>query len=83
MKRSSGKISRRNMKVNPSAAAPIQPARDREDIAKQIADSTADLAYLARGHGLDALGYILEIAKLEAENILKGEPGPSNRARAP
>jgi len=50
---------------------------DRED-EKQLADPAAaatyiaslaaDLASIARGHGLDTLGYLLDMARLEAEN---------------
>ncbi|MEX0752097.1 MAG: hypothetical protein WD073_04135 [Xanthobacteraceae bacterium] len=38
-----------------------------------MAEKTGDLAYMARCHGLDTLGYILEMAKLEAEQILQDE----------
>ena len=30
---------------------------------------SADLASIARRHGLDTLGYLLDMARLEAENI--------------
>jgi hypothetical protein len=30
---------------------------------------SADLATLARRHGLQTLGYLLELARLEAENL--------------
>ena len=36
--------------------------------ANYIASLAADLASIARGHGLDTLGYILDMARLEAEN---------------
>jgi hypothetical protein len=36
--------------------------------ATYIASLAADLASIARGHGLDTLGYLLEMARLEAEN---------------
>jgi hypothetical protein len=36
--------------------------------ATYIASMTAELALMARGHGLDTLSYILEMARLEAEN---------------
>jgi len=41
---------------------------DRTAAARYIADLTTELAVLARRHGLDALGYILDMARLEAEN---------------
>ena len=41
---------------------------DRTAAAKYVAELSAELANLARRHGLDALGYILDMARLEAEN---------------
>ena len=46
-------------------------ARDRAAAAAYVAELTADLAAIARQHGLDALGYILEMAQLEAENAAR------------
>lgn len=40
---------------------------DREAAATYIAELSRDLALIARGHGLDALGHIPEMARLEAE----------------
>ncbi len=40
----------------------------RADAAIYIASLAADLAVIARTHGLDTLGYIFEMARLEAEN---------------
>ena len=34
-----------------------------------------ELAQIARGHGLDTLSYILEMARLEAENLARGKNG--------
>jgi len=39
------------------------------EAATYVADLAGDLASIARRHGLDALGYILEMAKLEAETV--------------
>ena len=36
--------------------------------ANYIASLAGDLASIARGHGLDTLGYLLDMARLEAEN---------------
>jgi hypothetical protein len=36
--------------------------------ASYVATLTAELSAMARRNGLDALGYILEMARLEAEN---------------
>ncbi len=59
--------------VNPtrSPAAPQQAPGDREEIANYVAEMAGHLAEMARGQGLDALAYILEMAKLEAENDLR------------
>ena len=60
--------------VRPRAEAastmPEQPQKpgDREAAAAYLAEMTGDLASLARQHGLDALGFILDMAKLEAEH---------------
>lgn len=43
-------------------------ALDRTAAANYVADLTAELATLARRHGLDALGFILDMARLEAES---------------
>jgi hypothetical protein len=47
---------------------------DRTAAAAYIADLTGSLALMARRHGLDTLGYLLDMAKLEAENV-KGADG--------
>jgi hypothetical protein len=39
--------------------------------AKYIAALTHELAELAKRHGLNSLGYILEMARLEAEQVSK------------
>jgi hypothetical protein len=44
---------------------------DRAAAAGYVADLSAELANLARQHGLDALGYILDMARLEAENATR------------
>jgi hypothetical protein len=41
---------------------------DRAAAANYVAELSAELATLARRHGLDALAYILDMARLEAEN---------------
>lgn len=51
---------------------PIGPETDedryRAEAAAYIAELTASLARMARKHDLAALGFILEMAQLEAEN---------------
>jgi hypothetical protein len=37
----------------------------------QLAELSRDLALIARRHGLDVLGYLLEMARLEAENVTR------------
>jgi hypothetical protein len=50
------------------------PKSDPEAAAKYVAELSAELAGLARLHGFDALGYILEMARLEAENVCQHSP---------
>jgi len=50
-------------------------ARARIDTAVYIAELTANLAGMARKRGLDALGFILEMAQLEAENATRHVEG--------
>ncbi|MCX7310705.1 MAG: hypothetical protein WCG92_01935 [Hyphomicrobiales bacterium] len=52
---------------------------DRAAAASYVADLTAELAVLARRHGLDALGYILDMARLEAENATRHIKQPQIR----
>lgn len=40
---------------------------DRAGVAAYIAALSNDLASMARGQGLDTLGYLLDMARLEAE----------------
>ena len=40
-------------------------------VASYIAEMSSDLARLARGHGLTPLGYLLDMARLEAENLAR------------
>ena len=50
-------------------ADPIRlPRHDPSGAAAYIEDMARDLAALARRNGLDTLGYLLDIARLEAEN---------------
>ncbi len=55
------------------SAAPQAHDRGRQSTAEYVASLVGDLAAMARAQGLDSLGYILEMAKLEAENILRSE----------
>jgi hypothetical protein len=51
------------------------PSDERDAAAEYVATMAGDLAQIARRHGLDTLGYILEMAKLEAENVRNASPG--------
>ena len=39
------------------------------DVAQYVASLSSDLAAMARGSGLQTLGYLLEMVRLEAENV--------------
>jgi hypothetical protein len=41
----------------------------RKEVAGYIAELSGDLAVLARRHGHETLAYLLDIARLEAENV--------------
>ena len=45
------------------------------EAAAYVAELAGDLATIARRHGLDALGHILDMAKLEAENVTRYSKG--------
>jgi hypothetical protein len=48
---------------------PLREPDDRAAVAHYIASLSADLARLARRHGLTTLSYVLEMARLEAEDL--------------
>ena len=50
------------------------PDRERIEAAEYIAELTANLAKIARQHHLDALGAVLEMARLEAEGVVAVGP---------
>ncbi|HEX3709991.1 MAG TPA: hypothetical protein VHV56_08890 [Pseudolabrys sp.] len=43
-------------------------------VAGYVATMSADLASIARRSGLDTLGYLLEMVRLEAENVTRNPP---------
>jgi hypothetical protein len=55
----------------PMPATPEEPA-DPIATAAYVAELTGNLAFMARREGLDTLSFILEMAKLEAENCARG-----------
>lgn len=62
-----------NLEVSPV------PLGNPEQAAAYVAGITAELAGLVRRHHLDTLGYLLDMARLEAEEIVqRGDraPGP-------
>jgi hypothetical protein len=47
---------------------------NRIQVANYVASLSADLATMARRSGLDTLGYLLEMVRLEAENETRHSP---------
>jgi hypothetical protein len=45
--------------------------RDRDEVAAYVAELTGELAEVTSQSGLDALGYLLDMARLEAENAAR------------
>jgi hypothetical protein len=56
-------------------AQPPTERVDRTAAASYVATLAADLAEIAKSHGLDTLGYILDMARLEAETIARKSNG--------
>jgi hypothetical protein len=54
-----------------SHVGPTNEFDSREAAASFVATYTLELAVVARAHGLDTLGYLLEMARLEAENFAR------------
>jgi len=52
---------------------------NRTAVASYVATMSADLASLARGTGLDTLGYLLDMVRLEAESTSRQSNGPNGR----
>ena len=48
---------------------------NRTVVASYVAALSADLATMARGSGLDTLGYLLEMVRLEAESETRHSDG--------
>ena len=47
------------------------------EVAVYVASMSADLASMARHSGLETLGYLLEMVRLEAENAARHLPSPN------
>ena len=50
------------------------------DAAAYIATLAEELAQMARRHGFESLSYILEMARLEADQVVKGSGQSGNDA---
>ena len=61
--------------VQSTLAQPPTERDDRTAAANYVATLTADLASIAKSHGLDTLGYLLDMAHLEAENAARTSSG--------
>ena len=60
----------------PGKSVPSEPEEgDKAATAAYVASLSADLAALARSRKLDTLGYLLDMARLEAESSARGEKG--------
>lgn len=57
---------------------PSEP-RDQTAVAIYVATLAADLATMARSTGLDTLGYLLEMVRLEAESSARQAPASTGR----
>jgi hypothetical protein len=53
---------------------------ERTEVAIYVASLSADLAAMARRTGLDTLGYLLEMVRLEAENAARQMLEPNGGA---
>jgi hypothetical protein len=51
----------------------------RTAVASYVATLSADLATLSRRTGLDTLGYLLEMVRLEAESVTRHSLGSNGR----
>ena len=51
----------------------------RTAVASYVTTLSADLAVMARRTGLDTLGYLLEMVRLEAESTSRHSNGPNGR----
>jgi hypothetical protein len=56
---------------------PKSQSSGRTAVASYVASISADLAKMARDTGLDTLGYLLEMVRLEAESSARSVQGPN------
>jgi len=63
-------------RIEPGKPVESEPEEgEKAATAAYVASLTAELAALARKHKLDTLGYLLEMARLEAEGLARGGKG--------
>ena len=55
--------------------------QDRDQVAAYVAELTNELAEVSRRHGLDVLGYLLDMARLEAENVVHRPKSTGSKAK--
>ena len=58
---------------------PTDESGDRRAVASYVATLSTDLAAMARRTGLDTLGHLLEMVRLEAESSARHINGPNGR----
>jgi len=51
----------------------LRRGSEQNEAAAYIADLTANLASMARQHGMGTLGYLLDMARLEAEHLAEAD----------
>jgi hypothetical protein len=63
----------RNNKCHGRKPRASEPAGDGgpDEAARYLGAAVADLGLIARRHGLDTLGFLLEMAQMEAEDIVR------------
>lgn len=69
---------RANPVAEPATAVPAAPANP-VDVARYVADITAELAVTARAAGHDLVAYLIDIAHLEASTKLRQLAGQRSR----
>ncbi|HXF87286.1 MAG TPA: hypothetical protein VNK48_02895 [Xanthobacteraceae bacterium] len=57
----------------------LGPVQDRDAFAAYVAEVSGELAVTARQHGLEALGYLLEMAHMEARTAARGIQASDNK----
>jgi hypothetical protein len=66
--------------MHTKAAGDTERAQSTTAAAHYIATLAGELAQIARGHRLEGLAYILDMARMEADQIAKGSADSNGRA---